>query len=120
MSLAGLCEAEIVGAFCERLLQAGVPLARAMVLVDTLHPIYEGRAFRWNPGTAQAEVLEYERTREGANDEGWRRSPLFYMLQTHQSVLRFRHHRSLYRTETRHGWTVRIHPPSDVFRRTGD
>jgi hypothetical protein len=37
-SLAGLSEAEMVGGFCERLLQAGLPLARAIVLVDTLHP----------------------------------------------------------------------------------
>jgi adenylate cyclase len=87
-SIAGVSEAEIVGGFCERLLQAGVPLARAIVLIDTLHPIYEGRAFRWNRGTAQAEVLEYGRTREGANAEGWRRSPLYYMVQTDQSVLR--------------------------------
>jgi adenylate cyclase len=89
-SLAGLGEAEIVGGFCERLLRAGVPLARAIVLVDTLHPIYEGRAFRWNRGAAQAEVLEYGRTREGSNAEGWRRSPLFYMVQTDQSILRRR------------------------------
>ncbi len=47
-SLAGLSEAEMVGGFCERLLQDGLPLARAIVLVDTLHPIHEGPAFRWN------------------------------------------------------------------------
>jgi adenylate cyclase len=89
-SLAGLSEAEMVGGFCERLLRAGVPLARAIVLVDTLHPIYEGRAFRWNRGTGQAETLEYGRTREGANAEAWRRSPLYYMLETNQSVMRRR------------------------------
>ena len=61
-SLAGLSEAEMVGGFCERLLQAGLPLARAIVLVDTLHPIYEGRALRWNRGSEQVEVLEYGRT----------------------------------------------------------
>jgi hypothetical protein len=56
-SLAGLSEAEMVGGFCERLLQAGLPLARAIVLVDTLHPVHEGRAFRWSRGSGQAEVL---------------------------------------------------------------
>jgi adenylate cyclase len=89
-SLAGLSEAEMVGGFCERLLQAGLPLARAIVLVDTLHPVHEGRAFRWSRGSGQAEVLEYGRTREGANAEAWRRSPLYYMLETNQSVLRRR------------------------------
>jgi adenylate cyclase len=50
-SLAGLSEAEMVSGFCERLVQAGMPLARAIVLVDTLHPVHEGRAFRWSCAT---------------------------------------------------------------------
>jgi adenylate cyclase len=86
-TLAGAAEAEIVGGFCERLVQAGMPLARAVVLVDTLHPIYEGHAFRWNRATSQADVLEYGRTTEGASAEVWRRSPLYYMLETHLSIL---------------------------------
>jgi adenylate cyclase len=86
-TLAGVGEAEMVGGFCERLVQVGIPLARAIVLVDTLHPIYEGRAFRWNRGATQAEVLEYGRTREGAGAEAWRRSPLYYMVETNQSIL---------------------------------
>jgi len=89
-TLAGVPEAEVVGGFCERLVQAGLPLARAIVLVDTLHPIYEGRAFRWKRGTAQAEVLEYGRTREGEGAEAWRRSPLYYMVETNQSIMRRR------------------------------
>ena len=89
-SLAGLSEAEMVFGFCQRLLQACLPLARAIVLVDTLHPIHEGRAFRWSRGTKETEVLEYGRTREGANAEAWRRSPLYYMVETNQSVLRRR------------------------------
>jgi adenylate cyclase len=89
-TLAGAGEAELVGGFCERLLHADMPLARAIVLIDTLHPIYEGRAVRWNRGAAQAEVLEYGRTREGANAEAWQRSPLYYMVETSQSALRRR------------------------------
>jgi adenylate cyclase len=89
-TLAGVGEAEIVGGFCERLVQMGMPLARAIVLVDTLHPIYEGRAFRWNRATARAEVMAYGRTREGAGAEAWRRSLLYYMVETNQSILRRR------------------------------
>ncbi len=89
-SLAGVGEAEMVGGFCERLVHAGMPLARAIVLLDTLHPIYEGRAFRWSRGRSQAEVLEYGRTRDGPNAEAWRRSPLYYMVETNQSILRRR------------------------------
>jgi len=89
-TLAGATEAAIVTGFCEHLLRAGVPLARAIVLVDTLHPIYEGRAFRWNRGSGEAEMLEYGRTREGEGAEAWKRSPLYYMVETNQSVLRRR------------------------------
>jgi adenylate cyclase len=53
MSLAGLGEAELVGAFCARLEQLGVPLTRGTVLIDTLHPVHEGRVpvdDRWRTG----------------------------------------------------------------------
>jgi adenylate cyclase len=89
-SLAGASEAEMVGGFCARLEEAGLPLARAIVLVDTLHPTFEGRAFRWSRGTTQAEMFEYGRTREGANAEAWQRTPLYYMVENNHSVLRRR------------------------------
>ncbi len=48
--LAGLGETEIVAGFCDRVVAAGLPLARAAVFIDTLHPVYEGRLFRWDRG----------------------------------------------------------------------
>src|ERR1700720_2840185 len=45
--LAGTAEAEIVSGLCRRFLAAGFPLARALLFVDTLHPVHEGRLFRW-------------------------------------------------------------------------
>ena len=45
--LAGTPETDIVSVFCERCNAAGVPLARAVIFVDTLHPVHEGRLFRW-------------------------------------------------------------------------
>jgi adenylate cyclase len=89
-TLAGVSETDIVGGFCERLALAGVPVARAVVLVDTLHPIYEGRAFRWSTGTDQAEMLEYGRTREGEPAAAWQRTPLYHLVETNQTVLRRR------------------------------
>ena len=52
--LAGTPETEIVSGFCERCVAAGLPLARALVLIDTLHPVHEGRLFRWSDGPAKA------------------------------------------------------------------
>jgi len=89
-SLAGFSEAEIVAGFCKRLVRVGVPVARAIALVDTLHPIYEGRAFRWSRGTDQAEMFEYGRTREGEPAVAWQRTPLYHLVQTNQSMLRRR------------------------------
>jgi adenylate cyclase len=45
--LVGRSENELMAGFCCRFVSAGIPLAQAIVILDTLHPIYEGRAFRW-------------------------------------------------------------------------
>ena len=37
--LAGQSESAILAGFCEREVAHGVPLARGLVLVDTLHPV---------------------------------------------------------------------------------
>jgi adenylate cyclase len=44
--LAGACETDIVSGFCERCVAAGLPLSRALIFIDTLHPVHEGRMFR--------------------------------------------------------------------------
>jgi adenylate cyclase len=48
--LTGLPENDLLRGFCERCRAAGMPLSRAIVFIDTLHPIFEGRGFRWNDG----------------------------------------------------------------------
>ena len=60
---AGTAESDIVPGFCERCVAAGLPLARAVVFIDTLLPVHEGRLVRWGYDPAQApSVLEYGRT----------------------------------------------------------
>jgi hypothetical protein len=45
---------------------AGIPLTRATVILDTLHPVHEGRAFRWRADKQKTvEVVDYGRTNEG-------------------------------------------------------
>jgi len=90
MGLAGIPEAELVGGYCARLEQLGLPLTQGTVLIDTLHPIHEGRAFRWATGGSHAEEFEYGRTRDGPAGDAWRRSPLYYMIEKNQSRLRRR------------------------------
>ncbi|HEY5203330.1 MAG TPA: adenylate/guanylate cyclase domain-containing protein, partial [Roseiarcus sp.] len=45
--LEGRPETALIEGFCSRAVAGGLPLARVMMLIDTLHPIHEGRAFRW-------------------------------------------------------------------------
>ena len=57
--LAGQSEIATLTGFCEWAVRFGLPIARAIVLADTLHPIYEGRAFRWNLRGARNHALRW-------------------------------------------------------------
>ena len=99
--LAGTSETDIVSAFCDRCVTAGIPLGRAHVAIDTLHPVHEGRLFRWGYHNEPL-VHEYGRTSlEGLDVSGavsldaqatdvWRHGPFYNMLQTGASLLRRR------------------------------
>jgi adenylate cyclase len=89
--LIGRTESELMSGFCRRIVDAGVPLAHAIVILDTLHPVYEGRAFRWRADAPEAvEVLDYGRTNEGEAAETWRRSAFFHLLQSGGNEMRRR------------------------------
>src|SRR6266446_4324364 len=87
--LIGRTESELMAGFCRRVADAGVQLARGIVILDTLHPIYEGRAFRWRADDPEAvEILDYGRTNEGEAAENWRSSPFFHLLQSGETAMR--------------------------------
>jgi hypothetical protein len=57
--LTGLPENDLVRGFCERCRAGGLELSRGLVFIDTLHPIFEGRGFRWNDiETAESDGFE--------------------------------------------------------------
>src|SRR5262252_2278701 len=78
--LAGKSETALLDGFCRRALDAGLPIARAIMLIDTLHPVHEGRAFYWRreAGQPQTELREYGPTDAGEAAEAWRRSAFFH------------------------------------------
>src|SRR5271165_124596 len=80
-------ETALVEGFCARAAAAGLPLARVLVLIDTLHPIHEGRAFRWERDKPMT-VSEYGRTNAGEAAERWHSSPFYRMLEANESVMR--------------------------------
>jgi adenylate cyclase len=90
--LRGLSEAALVRGFCERLRSAGVPIARVMILIDTLHPVHEGHAFRWSRhGGDFKPVSEYGRVSEGGDAaEKWAVSPFKHLLVSGAAELRRR------------------------------
>ena len=84
--LAGQSESAILAGFCEREVALGLPLARALVLIDTLHPIYEGRAFRCTRDKKETALTEYGRTREYL--DRWQRSPFYRLEESGEPLLR--------------------------------
>ncbi len=86
--LAGQSESAILAGFCEREVARGLPLARALVLIDTLHPIYEGRAFRWTRAQKETTLTEYGRSDDDLSR--WQRSPFSRLEESGEPLLRRR------------------------------
>ncbi|HTR87230.1 MAG TPA: adenylate/guanylate cyclase domain-containing protein [Reyranella sp.] len=89
--LEGTAEPELLRLFCEKCGTAGLPVNRGLMFIDTLHPVYEGRIFRWrNDGEPEEPVRDYGPSNEGELAASWQRSPFYYLLQTGGEELRRR------------------------------
>ena len=51
--LRGEDEVVLLREFCERCRAASLPIGRGILIIDTLHPVYEGRGFRWRSRTGR-------------------------------------------------------------------
>ncbi|MBB3611279.1 adenylate/guanylate cyclase domain-containing protein [Rhizobium sp. BK602] len=80
--LKGMGEADILAGFCEACCRHGLRVDRAMALMDTLHPVYEGRAFRWDGNQSIERELEYGPSHQGIAAENWLRTSFYHMLTT--------------------------------------
>ena len=90
--LAGATEEELLRDFAQGAVAAGLGISRAILIVDTLHPVHEGRVFHWKEREPDAVAMtEYGRTNRGGEmQDNWQRSPFYRMLQSGQSELRIR------------------------------
>jgi adenylate cyclase len=87
--LDGASETESLHAFCERCGDAGVALSRAAAVVDTLHPVHEGRLFRWRVDSVeQPPVVEYGSSNVGESAANWQSSPFYHLVTTGANELR--------------------------------
>lgn len=84
-------EASLTQAFCERCVECGLPLGKVFVMIDTLHPMYEARAFFWDedPESPFREE-EHVRSRDPEGAVQWSRSPFLQMLRRRETSLRCR------------------------------
>ncbi len=90
--LDGVDEGQLLREFCEKSREAGLMLSRALSFIDTLHPVHEGRIYRWRDDSVEEEAAtDYARTDQGGPAaESWQRSPFFHLLQTGEEELRRR------------------------------
>jgi hypothetical protein len=90
-ALAGASETELLHGFCERVNAVGLPVSSGVAVVDTLHPIWEGRAFLWrNDGVEEEPTMEYGSTREGEAAERWKSTGFYHLLETGADEVRRR------------------------------
>jgi adenylate cyclase len=86
--LTGLAENDLVRGFCERCRSGGIELSRGLVAIDTLDPVFEGRAFRWtDTETNENDTFEYLSSDEGEASDSWRRSVFYHMLENDKPEL---------------------------------
>jgi adenylate cyclase len=80
--LTSMPENDLLRGFCERCRAEGLDLSRGLVFIDTLHPIFEGRGFRWNDTEIdETDSFEYGSTEAGDAAQSWRRTVFYHLLE---------------------------------------
>jgi adenylate cyclase len=89
VGLEGLGQADLLAGYCERLVDAGVPLWRASMGADTLHPLNAAQGHRWLIGKGVREEF-YDRAPTPEGEREWRQSPWYWMIKNDVRRLRRR------------------------------
>ena len=87
--LGGAGQADLMGGYCERLVEAGVPLWRAAIGIDTLHPLIDARGLWWVAGEGVTENV-FLRGGLPEQDAEWRQSPWFRLIEDGEPRMRRR------------------------------
>jgi adenylate cyclase len=78
-----------VAGFCERLVEARVPLWRASFGADTLHPLIVAQGHRWLAGEGVHEEF-YARASSPEAEQEWRQSPWYWLIENGERQMRRR------------------------------
>jgi adenylate cyclase len=87
--LEGLDQDDLMAGYCDRLVEAGVPLWRASVGADTLHPLIQAQGHRWLAGEGVREEF-YARASSPEAEREWRQSPWFWLIESGEGQMRRR------------------------------
>lgn len=87
--LDGLGQADLLAGYCDRLVGAGVPLWRASIGADTLHPLIVAQGHRWLAGEGVHEEF-FARARTPEGEAEWRQSPWHRLLENREWQMRRR------------------------------
>jgi adenylate cyclase len=80
--LTGAAGNDLLRGFCEGCRAEGLELSRGLAFIDTLHPIFEGRGFRWNDvETGEADIFQYGSSSERDAAQNWQGSTHYHMLE---------------------------------------
>jgi adenylate cyclase len=74
--------------FFQRLYAAGIPISRAHIAFDTLHPLFAAVSMEWNRG--QEIVTNYHSHAVSKNTDDWYASPFFALIENGLMYLRRR------------------------------
>ena len=88
--LSGRRELELLEGFCARAVAVELPLARAVVGIDTLHPVLEGRVFEWQRDASGPTQSEYGRLDPDSSNDKWLQSPFHRLYESGATTLRQR------------------------------
>ena len=89
VGLDGLGETDLLAGYCDRLVAAGVPLWRASISADTLHPLILSQGRRWLAGEGVHEG-SYVRARSPEGEQEWMQSPWRRMVESGEWQMRRR------------------------------
>jgi adenylate cyclase len=85
--LRGVDETTLMTDFCTRLIAQGLPLTRAQVFIDTLHPTHGGRAYAWHAAKAATTASEYAQMGDAEMLARWQQSPFYRLLETGEPAM---------------------------------
>jgi len=88
--LSGRRELDLLEGFCARAVAAELPLCRAVVGIDTLHPVLEGRIFEWQREAEGAVQSEYGRLDPESSNDKWLQSPFHRLYESGETTFRQR------------------------------